>query len=90
MDLDRWQSKFRDAHNESALADIQITHGLMLKMLASVSETTSDEHVRLIQAALKYLLREEDEQHDTEFPIRFEDGALVVRTIAEVLSGEAQ
>ena len=35
MDLDRWQSKFRDAHNESALADIQITHGLMLKMLAS-------------------------------------------------------
>ena len=90
MDLDRWQSKLTESHNEPAPADIQTTHDLMLKMLASISETTSDEHVRLLQTALKYLLREEDEQHDTEFPIRFEDGALVVRTIAEVLSGEAQ
>ena len=89
-DLDRWRSKSLEAHNESALADIHTTHKLMWKMLASISDTTSDEYVRLLQAAVKYLLHEEDEQHDTEFPIRFEDDALVVRTIAEVLASEAQ
>lgn len=85
-DFDRWQSTLPEAHDESALTAIQTTHELMRKMLSSISETTSDEHARLIQAALKFLLREQDGEHDTEPPICFDQDALVVRTIAEVLT----
>ena len=84
-DLDRWRLTLPEAHDESALAAIQTTHELMRKMLESILDTTSNEQLMLIQAAVKYLLRGEDEEHDTESPIRFEDDALVVRTIAEVL-----
>ena len=62
----------------------------MWEMVASISDTTSDEHVRLLQTAVKFLLRGEDEEHDTEPPIRFDQDALVVRTIAEVLASVAQ
>ena len=89
-DLDRWRSESLEAHDEFALKDIQTICESMWEMLASISETTSDEHVRLLQAAVKYLLRDEDEQHDTESAMRFGDDALVVRTIAEVLAGEAR
>ena len=50
----------------------------------SISDTTPYEHVRLIQAAVKYLQREDDE-HDTKSSIDFENHALVVRTIAEAI-----
>lgn len=89
-DLDRWQAKSLEAHDEFALKNVQTICEPMWEILASISETTSDEHVRLLQAAVKYLLRDEDEQHDTGFAMRFEDDALVVRTIAEVLAGEAR
>ena len=82
-DLDRWQPRLGEAHNKSALVDIQKTRELMRNMLTSISDTTSDEHVILIQTAVKYLLREDDEENDTKSPIGFNDHALVVRTIAE-------
>ena len=82
-DLDRWQPRLQETHNKSALVDIQTTRERMRKMLTSISDTTSDEHVMLIQAAVQYLLREDDEEHDTKSPIGFDNNALVVRTIAE-------
>ena len=80
-DLDRWQSRLQDAHDKSALICIRT----MREMLMSISDTTSDEHVRLIQASVKYLLREDDEEHETKSPLGFADDALVVRTIATQL-----
>ena len=82
--LDRWQLRLEEAHNNPAIVDIQKTCELMRKLLTSISDTTPDEQIRLIQAAVKYLEREDDE-HDTKSLIRLEDDALVVRRIAEAI-----
>ena len=84
-DFDRWRSKLREAHSEAALVDVQATCELMGKMLTSISNSTSHEDTRLIQAAVKYLRRERDEEHGTRSLIGFDDDALVVRTISEEL-----
>ena len=82
--LARCQPRLQAVHNEAARVDIQTTRKLMQEMLMSISDTTPYEHVRLIQAAVKYLQREDDE-HDTKSSIDFENHALVVRTIAEAI-----
>ena len=82
--LDRWQLRLQEAHNSAALVEIQTTCKQMRKILTSISDTTPDEQIRLIQAAVRYLVREDTEEHDTKSPLGFDDDALVVRTIAEV------
>ena len=84
-DFDRWQSKLREAHSEAALVDVHATCELMRKMLTSISNSTSYEDTRLIQAAVKYLLRKRDEEHGTKSLIGFDEDVLVVRTTVEEL-----
>ena len=84
-DFDRWQSELLEAHSEAAFVDVQETCKLLGKMLTSISENTSHEDTRLIQAAVKYLLRDRDEERSTKLLIGFDDDVLVVRIIAEEL-----
>ena len=86
-DFDRWQSKSRDAHDKVSPEHIQYMHDLMEEMLTSISDTTPREHVRLMQAGMKYLLREGGKEHDTNSSIGFADDMLVVCTIKEAING---
>ena len=82
--LDRWRLRLQEVHNKAARVHIQTTCKQMQTIVTSISDTTLDEQIRLIQAAVKYLEREGDE-HDTKSLIRLEDDALVVRRIAEAI-----
>ena len=51
--------------------------------LTSISDSTSEEDIRLIQAAVKYLPRESGDEHYPRSSVGFDDEVLVVRTIAK-------
>ena len=82
-DFGRWQSKSRKARGESDRVGVQAISKLMDRMLTSISATTSYENIRLIHAAVTYLLREGDKEDDSEFRMRSDDELRVVRVIAE-------
>ena len=82
-EFDRWQSQLQCDYSESALVDIQTTLEQLRAILTSISDATSEEDIRLIQAAVKYLLRESGEEHYPTSSVGFDDEVLVVRTIAK-------
>ena len=84
-EFDRWQSKLREATSEVALVNIHAICELVGKMLTSIPDRTSHKDVRLIQAAVRYLLRKRGEGRGTKSFIGFDDDVLVVRTIVEEL-----
>lgn len=84
-DLARWRSKIRETHDDACLEQIQAIYGLMEAMLKSISGTTSQEHVRVMQACLTYLLRESGGELNTNPSVRLADDLFVVRAIAEAL-----
>jgi hypothetical protein len=86
--LHQYRLKLRRLREASELADIETGYRLIdasQAMLDSISVRTSEEHHRLIQAAVKYLVREEDEESDTQSLVGFNDDALVVQTISEMI-----
>lgn len=89
--LQRYRQKLRRLGETSELADIETAYRLVdasQAMLDSISLRTSQEHHRLIQAAVKYLVREEDEESDTQSLVGFDDDALVVNTISAMIARE--
>ena len=84
-EFDRWQSQLKCDYNESALVDIQTALAQLRKILAPTSDARSEEDIRLIQAAVQYLVRERDEEHDPTSSIGVDDEVLVVRKIVEAI-----
>ena len=82
-EFDRWQSQLQRNYGESALEGIQPTLKQLRAILTSISDTTSEEDVRLIQAAVNFLLRESGEEHYPRSSVGFNDEVLVVRTVAK-------
>ena len=86
--LHRYRRKLQRLHEESDLADVETAYRLIAdceSMLDSVSTGAAQEHHRLVQAAVRYLIRDDDEESDTQSLVGFDDDALVVRTIAAVI-----
>ncbi len=82
-ELNGWQSQLKHHFSESALVGIQNALHQLRQILTSISDATPEEDVRLIHAAVKYLLRESGEEHYTKPSVGFNDEVLVVRTIAK-------
>ncbi len=57
-------------------------------LVAGIHEDTSGEHRRLIQAAVRYLILDEDSEGDTASPIGFDDDALVIELVAKAVGRE--
>ena len=55
------------------------------RLIDSLDPTVAEEHHRLVQAAVRYFLIEEDAESDTDSLIGFDDDLLVARTIAAQL-----
>ena len=90
-ELEQFQARMREEHERSELLDMETADKLVetcQRMLDSMSDSPAEEDHRLIQAAVKYLIREDDEEGDVESPIGFDDDALVVRAIAKAIKLE--
>lgn len=88
--LDQYRQRMRRFHQESDLVDIDVVEGLVgtcQVMVRSIAGRGSNEHHRLAQAAVKYLVREDDEESDTESLSGFADDARVVHAAAAALQG---
>ena len=83
-DLARWRSKLGEAHEDACPAQIQEIYDLMEAMLKSISGTTPQDHIRVMQACVTYLLRGSGGELNINPSVRLTDDLLVVRAIAEV------
>ena len=61
-----------------------LSHGLC-ELLRGQKEDTSEEHRRLIQAAVQYYVENDDDDHDLESPTGLDDDAEVFVAIAAAL-----
>lgn len=71
--------------------DIELARKLVRRCLALVNgldHDTPEEHRRLIQTAVRYLILEEDSEGDTTSPIGFDDDALVIELVAKAVGRE--
>ncbi len=84
-DVDRWQSQLECDYSESALVGIQTKLAQLREILTPISDARSEEDFRLIQAVVKYLLREPDEEQDPTSSIGVGDKVLLVRMIVEAI-----
>ena len=82
--FDRWKSQLQSNLSESALEGIQPVLEQLSAILTSISDTTSEEDVRLIQAVVNFLLRESGEAHYLRSSDEFSNEVLVMRTVAKV------
>lgn len=83
--LHQYRQKLRRLHEASDLADVETAFRLIddcESLLDSISTGAVQDHHRLVQAAVMYLIREDDEESDTQSLVGFDDDALVVRTVA--------
>ena len=90
--LDEYRLRMRRLCQESELIDIDTVNGLIATceaMVASVVGRRSEEHQRLVQAAVRYLIREDDEESDTGSPSGFVDDARVVHAVAAAIERAA-
>lgn len=86
--LHRYRRKLQRLHEASDLADVDTAYRLIDEceaMLDSVPAGAVSEYRRLVQAAVTYLIHEDDEESDTQSLVGFDDDALVVRTIAATI-----
>jgi len=82
---------------EGEVIDVELATSLAMscdRLLDEIDDDTSEEHQRLIQAAVRYFVNEEDADGDTESLIGFDDDNAVIEAVAiavgcaHVLEGE--
>ena len=58
------------------------------KLLDRLTDATPEDHRRMVQAAVRYFILDDDAESDLDSPIGFDDDALVVKAVAGAVGAQ--